>query len=56
MTEFDTETEMNVYFDTNMAELIVQFKRQAPEYKIAIMKKIMANAESFLEYYDALDE
>lgn len=55
MTEFDTETEMNEFFETHMEDIIAQFKRQAPEYKIQMMKKILANAESFLEYYDMLD-
>lgn len=56
MTEFDTETEMNEWFENNMEDVIIQFKRQAPEYKIKMMKKIMAHAESFLEYYDELDD
>ena len=55
MYQIDTESEMNEFFDVHMEDLIAKFKHQAPEYKIEMMKKIMETAESFLEYYDALD-
>ena len=53
---FDVEEEMNEYFNLHMEDTIIDFKRQAPEWKYKLMKKIKEQAEEFLEYYNHYDE
>lgn len=53
---FDTETEMNEFFEIHMADVIQNFKLQGPDTKYKLMKEIRNLAEEFLEYYEHYDE